>query len=103
MGANYYVKLNIITLGMSSEFYLYKYRFWIKKKTTFFECSSIEKRHNENQRQRVHSVIYSMIFVALQKFQAEIILEFNLPLATKQLVEWSQIPPPCHFILGTFN
>lgn len=36
----------------------------------------------------MHSIIYSMIFVALQKFQAEIILEFNLPLATKQLGEF---------------
>lgn len=42
-------------------------------------------------------------FCCFEKFQAEIILEFNFPLATKQLVEWSQIPLPCHFILNTFN
>lgn len=42
-------------------------------------------------------------FYCFEKFQAEIILEFNLLLAFKQLIEWSQIPPPCHFILSTFN
>lgn len=54
---------------------------------TFFECSSIERRQKWKS-EAEHALSYlPHDFCCFEKFQTEIILEFNLPLATKQLIE----------------